>query len=200
LVQHNLFPHLHKYGTRFSAPPSLFFSTVEIDPVLDKQMAASGFVASDRSCPRSDEDDNISLDCGFIVQRSSDTSRVKRLQGLNGETCYCLRVDHFSGTIYGETFRSKAPPIDFLNQWLARHGLPVILADIATIAERLQNALDTPSTIDLVLAPETLHLRLHDLRRVCALQSVTGEGMHLTSTRYPWIQSCRTWRASRCRK
>jgi hypothetical protein len=57
----------------------------------------------------------ISIDFGFIVQRSSDTSRLKRLQGLNGETCYCLLVDLFSGTLYGETFRSKAPHIDFLN-------------------------------------------------------------------------------------
>jgi hypothetical protein len=93
-------------------------ATVEIDPALDEQMAAYGFVASDRSYPRSDEDDNVSIDFGFIVQLSSDTSRIQRLQGLNGETCFCLLVDHFSGTLYGETFRSKAPPIKFLNQWL----------------------------------------------------------------------------------
>jgi hypothetical protein len=109
-------------------------TTVEIDPVLDEQMAA-GFVASDHSHLRSNEDDNISLDFGFIVQPSSDTSCIKRLQGLNGEACYCLIVDHCSGTLYGKPFRSKAPPIDFLNRWLARHGLPV--ADIAKIAERL---------------------------------------------------------------
>jgi hypothetical protein len=118
-------------------------TTVEIDLVLDKQMAA-GFVASDRSHPRSDEDGNISLDFGFIAQHSSDTSRIKRLQGLNGETCYCLLIDHFSGTLYGETFCSKAPPIDFLNRWLVRHGLPVPVADIAKIAERLQNATPLP--------------------------------------------------------
>jgi hypothetical protein len=64
------------------------------------------------------------IDFGFIVQRSSNTERLSRLQGANGETCYCLIVDHFSGTLYGETFCSKKPPIDFLNRWLARHGHP----------------------------------------------------------------------------
>jgi hypothetical protein len=38
---------------------------------------------------------------------------------LNDDTCY----DHFSVRVYGRYFRSKAPPIDFLNQWLATHGL-----------------------------------------------------------------------------
>ena len=27
--------------------------------------------------------------------------------------------------LFGEPFRSKAPPIDFLNCWLAKHGLPL---------------------------------------------------------------------------
>jgi hypothetical protein len=68
----------------------------------------------------------ISVDFGFIVQNSSaDSSRVKRLRGLNGETCYCLIVDHFSGMLFGQCFVSKAPPIDFLNSWLALYGLPV---------------------------------------------------------------------------
>ena len=77
----------------------------------------------------------LSIDFGFIVQKSkkgltsssmssTDTTRFERLRGLNGETCYCLIVDHFSGTLYGETFCSKAPPLDFINRWLAQHGLP----------------------------------------------------------------------------
>jgi hypothetical protein len=71
----------------------------------------------------------ISVDFGFIVQKSSDSDRVRRLMGLNGETCYCLITDHFSGTLYGETFRNKSPPIDFLNRWLALHGLPTDVPD-----------------------------------------------------------------------
>jgi hypothetical protein len=66
----------------------------------------------------------ISIDFGFIVQSSNaDSTRVKRLQGLNGETCYCLIVDHHSGMLFGQCFRSKAPPIPFLTQWLTTHGL-----------------------------------------------------------------------------
>jgi hypothetical protein len=64
----------------------------------------------------------LSIDFGFIVQSSKDSARKKRLTGINGETCYCLIVDHYSGTLYGETFRTKAPPTDFLNRWLARHA------------------------------------------------------------------------------
>jgi hypothetical protein len=72
----------------------------------------------------------ISVDFGFIVQNSSaDLTRVKRLRGLHGETCYCLIVDHFSGMLFGRCFASKAPPLDFLNTWLALYGLPTSTAD-----------------------------------------------------------------------
>jgi hypothetical protein len=72
----------------------------------------------------------ISIDFGFIVQSSNaDSSRVKRLQGINGETCYCLLVDHYSGMLFGQCFQSKAPPIQFLTQWLATHGLPNDIPD-----------------------------------------------------------------------
>jgi hypothetical protein len=64
----------------------------------------------------------LSVDFGFLVQGSKDSDRQKRLTGINGETCYCLIVDHFSGTLYGETFRTKAPPTDFINRWLAQHA------------------------------------------------------------------------------
>jgi hypothetical protein len=72
----------------------------------------------------------ISVDFGFIVQNSSaDSTRVKRLRGLHGETWYCLIVDHFSGMLFGRCFASKAPPLDFLNTWLALYGLPTSTAD-----------------------------------------------------------------------
>ena len=72
----------------------------------------------------------LSVDFGFIVQKSStDSERVARLRGLNGETCYCLLVDHYSGTLYGATFQSKAPPVEYLTKWLAQHPLPEDVAD-----------------------------------------------------------------------
>jgi len=46
----------------------------------------------------------ISIDFGFFVQRSSNSARFSQLQGLNGETCYCLIVCHFSGMLFSETF------------------------------------------------------------------------------------------------
>ena len=71
----------------------------------------------------------ISADFAFLVQKSSDPNRLQRLAGLNGETCYCLIVDHKTKTLYGECFASKGPPVDFINRWLARHGLPVQAKD-----------------------------------------------------------------------
>ena len=64
----------------------------------------------------------LSLDFGIIVQASNDSSRLKQLVGLNGETCYLLIADHFSGMLFGEVFRSKAPPLDYLRSFLTRHA------------------------------------------------------------------------------
>ena len=61
------------------------------------------------------------------------------------------------------------------------------LSDLDACLASLALQSPTPASIDLVLAPERrsafddrpspLHLRMHDLRRICALQSVSGEGM-----------------------
>ena len=66
----------------------------------------------------------IAIDFGFMVQRSKDKTRVSELAGLNGETCYCMITDHKSGAIFTEAFSSKAPPLDFINRWLLKYGLP----------------------------------------------------------------------------
>jgi hypothetical protein len=55
-----------------------------------------------------------------MVQRSSDPKRFENLVGFNGETSYGLHLtDRFSGRLFGRAFATKAPPIDWLNQWLA---------------------------------------------------------------------------------
>jgi len=51
----------------------------------------------------------ISVDFGFFIQQSADATRYHQLQGINGETCYCLIVCHHSGMLFGEPFCSKAP-------------------------------------------------------------------------------------------
>jgi len=71
----------------------------------------------------------ISIDFGFMVQRSSNSEQIHQLTGLHGETCYCLITDHYSGMLHGTVFCSKAPPIEFLNTWLAQYGLPNSVAD-----------------------------------------------------------------------
>ena len=46
----------------------------------------------------------ISIDFGFVVQKSKNQERFNRFVGLNGETCYCIITNHKSGTVYGGTF------------------------------------------------------------------------------------------------
>ena len=57
-----------------------------------------------------------------MVQKSRDTKRQHNLIGLNGETCYVLITDHFSGRLYGRAFATKAPPVDWINSWLANNA------------------------------------------------------------------------------
>ena len=63
----------------------------------------------------------ISIDFGFMVQKSRDSARLNNLIGHNGKTCYVLLTDHFSGRLYGKAFPTKAPPVDWINQWLANN-------------------------------------------------------------------------------
>ncbi|KAI2490990.1 Reverse transcriptase (RNA-dependent DNA polymerase) [Fragilaria crotonensis] len=64
----------------------------------------------------------LSIDFAFMVQRSGDPKRFDNLVGLNGETCYALITDHYSGRIFGRAFATKAPPVDWLNSWLANNA------------------------------------------------------------------------------
>ena len=41
----------------------------------------------------------ISVDYGFLVQKSSNPSCLQHLTGVNGETCNCLIVDHKTKTL-----------------------------------------------------------------------------------------------------
>jgi hypothetical protein len=57
-----------------------------------------------------------------MVQESRDSTRHNTLVGLNGETRYVLLTDHFSGRIFGRAFATKAPPVDWINSWLASNS------------------------------------------------------------------------------
>ena len=64
----------------------------------------------------------LGIDFAFMIQRSSDAKRFDNLVGHNGETCYVLITDHFSGRMIGHAFATKAPRVDWLNQWLASNA------------------------------------------------------------------------------
>ena len=64
----------------------------------------------------------LSIDFGFMVQKSRDSERHRNLVGTNGETCYVLLTDHYSGRLFGRAFATKAPPVDWLNNWLANNA------------------------------------------------------------------------------
>ena len=59
---------------------------------------------------------------GFIVQKSKNTKRLSDYVGIHGETCYILITDQFSGMQFGRPLVTKAPPLAWLNNWLARYA------------------------------------------------------------------------------
>jgi hypothetical protein len=63
----------------------------------------------------------ISLDLGFIVQRSKDLARYEKILGLNGETAYLLPADHKTDKLFGIATVGKAPPLAWMNRWLTQY-------------------------------------------------------------------------------
>ena len=57
-----------------------------------------------------------------MVQTSDDTTRYKELLGCNREMCYILIVDHHSGALHSKALHNKAPPVEWLNNWLAANA------------------------------------------------------------------------------
>jgi hypothetical protein len=64
----------------------------------------------------------LSIDMAFVVQKSKNTNRFIDNVGLNGETCYVLINDHYSGMVFGKALVNKSPPIEWFNQFLARYN------------------------------------------------------------------------------
>jgi hypothetical protein len=61
----------------------------------------------------------LSIDFGFMVQVSKNSSRYKENLGFNHESCYVIISDHFSGMLSGKAFKSKAPPLQYFHRWLS---------------------------------------------------------------------------------
>jgi len=67
----------------------------------------------------------LCVDWGFICQKSSDPTRVKRLTSINGDTSYLIFTCAITGVIYGTCASSKSIPTKWLHIFLHRilHGL-----------------------------------------------------------------------------
>ena len=101
----------------FTLPNELEACPVCLAAKLRKQPAGSETTMRSTVCNQ-----GISIDFGFMVQRSKNSKRQHNLVGLNGETCYVLITDHYSGRLSGKAFASKAPPVEWLNNWLASNS------------------------------------------------------------------------------
>jgi len=131
LLYHQRLGHMHylrlsQTQKKTTGMPKLRTATVfDNCPVCQQAKARKANKGSEPSSRAGQCGQGISIDFGFIVQSSKDSKRMERLCGMQGQTCYCLITDHHTGMLWGDTFNSKAPPIDFLNRWLLRFGLPV---------------------------------------------------------------------------
>jgi hypothetical protein len=63
----------------------------------------------------------VSMDFGFIIQRSKNVGRFESFQGINGETAYLIVADHCTDVLRGIATDGKAPPIAWMNRWFAQY-------------------------------------------------------------------------------
>ncbi len=119
-MHHRRVSDLHRY---VHGVPNLPMTT-EIDdcPVCLKAKLQKSDRGKGPSSTATEPLQGLSIDFGFVVQGSKDSKRTEEYTGLNGETCYCIISDHYSGMLYGKTFASKAPPIEWFTNWLTLHS------------------------------------------------------------------------------
>ena len=61
----------------------------------------------------------FAIDLGFPGQSRKDSSAYTEFVGLHGEKCWLIIKDLFSGIVIGDTFKSKAAPLNTLRNFLA---------------------------------------------------------------------------------
>ena len=64
----------------------------------------------------------LSVDFGFAGVRSKNKDRQKDYVGHNGETAWILISDHFTRMKHGDTRVSKAPPVEWIRNFLFNHA------------------------------------------------------------------------------
>jgi hypothetical protein len=98
------------------------------DPVLDKcptciqskQTKESSKAGTTRKATQRFE--GLSIDVSFSGQRSKNNERAKEFVGFNGEKCWILVTDHFTAEHHGSTRRSKATPLQWLEDLLRQNS------------------------------------------------------------------------------
>jgi hypothetical protein len=63
----------------------------------------------------------VSIDFGFIVQRSKNIQRFESFQGINSETVYLIVADHCTNVLWGIATDGKSPCIAWLNRRFAQY-------------------------------------------------------------------------------
>ena len=66
----------------------------------------------------------LSADWGFIVQKSKNMDRYKRLMALNGDTCYLVLQCYQSNYVVGVTSDTKEAPLQWLHVFLMKVAPP----------------------------------------------------------------------------
>jgi hypothetical protein len=62
----------------------------------------------------------LTINVGFMFQRSKNAARAKRLTGVNGNNAYCVIYDFFYELVFGVTSRGKTIPLAWLHILLTR--------------------------------------------------------------------------------
>jgi hypothetical protein len=118
-LQPRIITDMHHHATGVPKLPSP--SIVDNCPVClsAKMRRANASTAESRVATQCFQ--GLSIDMAFVVQKSKNTNRFIDNVGLNGETCYVLINDHYSGMVFGKALVNKSPPIEWFNQFLARY-------------------------------------------------------------------------------
>ena len=74
--------------------------------------------------PSTDDDDIIITPMDpetAAAKATAATERYNRLKGVDGETCYVMITDRYSGSCRVSIRKDKTPPLDFIREFLARY-------------------------------------------------------------------------------
>jgi hypothetical protein len=114
------------------------------------------------------------MDFGVILQRSKNIERYERFQGTNGKTAYLIIAEHYerfqgnngktayliiddhcTDIIWGISTAGKAPPLAWLNRWLAQYKPSSATFHCAEIDEGVEMA-NNPDVLGLIRNMATL--------------------------------------------